>query len=94
MKLRKEMEQELKSIAVEMANSAKAIAERKIIDKGFGEKYSEAGAPAFFLLEKTLNNKGKAFLKKKIKNKELATWRELREAQGLQGDYVDLYYSG
>ena len=90
---RKEIEAQLPKIVSEMAHSAKVLAEKNIINDGFGAEYSKNEVPAFFFLGKELNNSGKAFIQKKIKNGEGMNWMALREAQGLPSDHVTLSYS-
>ena len=50
----------LKKSATVMAHDAKALAERIIKDKGFGETYSTNEIPPFWLYEKALNASGKS----------------------------------
>lgn len=87
----------LKDVATTVSLSGKAIAERTIKDKGFGEQYSATKVPAWFMDGKELNASGSSFIarKKKSKNKaeQLTNWAEFREAQGLQSGHVDLSYA-
>lgn len=93
--LKREFNNELEMIATEMANNAKALSNRNIVDHGVeGAAYSNVVYSTFFLEGKELNAKGKTFIKSKKKKKQLTNWREFREAQGLQGDHVDLTYTG
>lgn len=92
-KARKDIEASLPNIVREFAMSAKVLAERNIIEEGFGKEYSKNELPAFFFEGKELNNAGKAFIKKKKKAGEGLTWAALREAQGLPTDHVTLSYS-
>lgn len=66
---------------------------QQIKREGVG-KYSPKTYSAHFLKGKQLNNLGKTFIESKIKKKEKTNWAELRKAQGLQTQYVDVYYSG
>jgi hypothetical protein len=92
---RTDLNSNLEAIVTEMANNAKALAQRNIIDKGLtGREYSRAGVPAYWLLPKALNQAGVKFVKSKIKSKEPIAWRDLRDAQGMQTAHIDLYYSG
>lgn len=84
---------QLADIAAEMALNAKALAQLNIEKKGIGFRYSENGVPPFFMFNKVLNARGLLFLKAKQKAKQLVTWGDLREAQGLQAVFVDLAYS-
>jgi hypothetical protein len=91
--LKANMQNAFEDIATEMANSGKSLAERAIISRGLpGEKYSTADVPAFWLMDKALNAKGRKFLKSQAQDG--TNWGELRAAQGLPNDKVDLYYSG
>lgn len=97
---------QLPEILLEAATSVslagKALAERTIKDKGFGEKYSQQEIPVWFLEGKELNAAGSAYIKSKKngkgKNKNpeadgMGNWEEFRKAQGLQTGFVDLSYS-
>jgi hypothetical protein len=100
----------LPDVAATLALSAKAIAERKIKDVGFGALYSENRIPAWYLDGKELNAAGLVYLqtKKKQDAKNTKTvkgikiypedygvnWKEFRNAQGLQTGHVDLTYTG
>lgn len=57
-----EVKKRLPEIATVLALSAKALAERRIKDKGFSEVYSQNQVPAWFLHGKELNQKGVKFL--------------------------------
>lgn len=83
----------LSQVATSVSLSGKALAERTIKDKGFGEMYSNTKVPAWFMTGKELNASGKNFIDRKKKDKELTNWKEFREAQGLQTGVVDLSYS-
>ena len=88
----------LPDVAVSVSMAGKALAERVIKEKGFGETYSTAKVPAWFMEGKQLNGKGLTYLtglKSKATEDEPAetTWGEFRAAQGLQSGYVDLSYS-
>lgn len=96
---------ELPVIATTLTVSAKALAERRIVEKGFGAKYSQVDLPSWFLRGKELNQKGTAYLNELDKVQELdaagepkkgkgkTNWGKFRQAQGLQAGYVDLHYS-
>ena len=55
--------QKLPDIATTLTLTAKALAERRIRESGFGADYSNNKIPAFFLEGKELNGSGTAFLK-------------------------------
>jgi hypothetical protein len=86
----------LLEVATSVALTGKALSERTIKDKGFGEMYSSNKVPAWFMTGKELNATGAAFIDKKLKGKtkeeQLTNWKEFRAAQGLQTGYVDLSY--
>lgn len=89
--IEEELPQILGKSAFIMANDGKALAERIIKEKGFGETYSTKEIPPFFLYEKSLNSKGKSYLDSL--DGEGTNWGEFRQAQGLQNKHVDLSYS-
>jgi hypothetical protein len=94
-RIKLEISDNLQAIAAEMANSAKAIAQRNIIDHGFGADYSDHGVPAFWQKGRGLNKAGNSFIDKQIAAGDMdLPWKEIREAQGMPTDHVDLYYSG
>lgn len=95
-KIEAEIRAKLPEVATLLTITAKALAERKIRDHGFGAVYSLNKIPAWFLEGKELNAAGGIFLKKVDKQKEdrgLTNWKEFRQAQGLQTEFVDLGYS-
>ena len=81
-------------IVEEMAISGKSLVQERIQREGFGRRYSEKYVPAFFLYGKALNAQGRAYLEEQDDKNDLTNWKELRAAQGLQTDFVDLTYSG
>lgn len=83
----------LPDVATTLTISAKALAERRIKDKGFGAAYSDEKLPAFFFYDDELNGAGKAFIAKNEEQGEFMNWKDLRNAQGLQTGHVDLSYS-
>lgn len=89
--LKREIDNNLENIASEMANNAKALANRNIVSKGVeGATYSDGLISSFFLKDKEINKKGKKFL---VGKKE-SNWKQFRKAQGLQTAFVDLTYTG
>lgn len=90
---REAIENGLPIIMQEAAQMARVLAERNIVEKGFGETYSTNEVPAFFFLGKELNEKGEKAIKDAQKSKKGLTWGAFREAQGLQSNHVDLHYS-
>lgn len=107
--LQKLMDAEIPALVTTVALSAKALAERRIRETGFGAVYSTKKIPAWFLKDKELNQAGAAFIQDKIKYDEENThvvdgftvyasdygtnWKEFREAQGLPTDHVDFGYT-
>lgn len=84
--------------AESMAATAKALAQLTIEKEPILGKYSDGVVPAYWLEGKELNGAGTSFIAKKMEEKEpkdrVTNWKELRRAQGLQTDHVDLTYSG
>lgn len=83
----------LLQVATVVSLTAKALAETTIQNKGFGAMYSDTKVPAWFMTGKELSGAGKAFIEKKEEENEYTNWKEFREAQGLQTNFVDLTYS-
>lgn len=73
--IRQAVRKSLPDIATQVTLSAKAIAERRIKDDGFGAMYSQNKIPAWFLYGKELNQSGTKFLENHGVN-----------VQGKQGD--------
>lgn len=104
-RISREAPEKLLDVATVVSLTGKALAERTIKDKGFGETYSQNPIPVWFFSGKELNQKGNAYIeekqgrgKKKKKGQVefdgLGTWEEFRAAQGLQTKHVDLTFSG
>lgn len=107
--VRQEVLNQLPDIAVSNTIVAKALVERNIREIGFGAKYSGNKLPAWFFLGKEKSNSGKAFIEKKKKEDESKattkngvttyaedagmTWSDLRKAEGLPTDHVDLGFT-
>ena len=89
--IEKELPEILRQSATVMAHDGKALAERIIIDKGFGESYSTNEIPSYWLYGKELNASGKTYLDNL--EGEGTNWGEFRKAQGRQNGHVDLNYS-
>ena len=89
--------------------SAKALAERNIRDRGFGAAYSNHKIPAFNFLGHEKSKAGERFIRQRMKEDDKnativngekvyaegagMTWAELRQAEGLQTDHVDLGFT-
>lgn len=94
-RLRELIKENLPRIATLVTLTAKALAERRIKDKGFGEVYSANPIPVWFFEGKDLRASGRKYIQdKQDKGDGLGTWKEFRQAQGLQTEHVDLTYSG
>lgn len=63
---REAVEKILMDLAIEITITAKAIAERLIVEKGIGYTYSTVLYPAFYLVGKELNGRGTQFLHDKM----------------------------
>jgi hypothetical protein len=89
----------LVKISEEVALDFKALSVRNVQENGVGE-YSKNKLPYFYFLgaDKTKSNAGIKFIadvgKDPKKKKEGLTWAELRDAEGLQTDHVDLTFTG
>jgi|SRR6188768_1024523 len=88
------LEQSLPDIATSVAITAKALAERTIKDKGFGAQYSHTEVPAFWFLGQENTQVGRSFLETAIKEGKGVAWRDLRNAEGMQTEHVDLTFTG
>lgn len=85
----------LPSVATSVTLAAKALAQRSIMEKGFGESYSSNEIPIFFMKGKTKSKRGETFLDGLItKGESMASYKDLRTAEGLQTGHVDLAFSG
>lgn len=73
--------------------AAKALIERNIREKGFGARYSGNELPAWFFEGKEKSKAGEALVKRKKKKGEGMTWADLRVAEGLPIDHVDLSFT-
>lgn len=91
--VRQQVFDKLPELAVQNTILAKNLIERNIRDVGFGAEYSNEAIPAFFFKGKDLNNQGVKFIDDKIAANENMTWAELRKAQGLPTDHVNLSYT-
>jgi hypothetical protein len=85
--IRQAVRQSLPDIATKISLSAKALAERRIKDEGFGEMYSVNKIPAWFLHGKELNQSGVTFLKKHGVNPDTGEQGEgLKKRRKKKGD--------
>lgn len=100
-KARQEILQVLPDIATRNTVVAKALIERAIREKGFGAMYSNNKLPTWFFDGKEKSNAGKSFIAAQKKKDATAdegeevgmTWEDLRRAEGLQTDHVDLGFT-
>lgn len=83
----------LPDIATKVTVSAKALAERNVRNDGFGADYSNNTIPAFFLKGKAKSNAGEKFIEDAEKADEEINWKELRMAEGLPVDKVNLSFT-
>lgn len=87
--------QYLLEAATSVSLTGKALAERTIKDKGFGEQYSQQEIPVWFMEGKELNAAGKTYIeskkpkKGKVKQKKLEdiTERDLVDGMGNWGEF-------
>lgn len=91
----------LVAIAEEAALNTKALVVRRIQSQGVGE-YSEKKMPTFFFMtengspdnRKTKTNSGSKFIADAAVENKMINWADIRDAEGLQTDYVDLTFTG
>lgn len=87
-------EDELVKICGEIAFQARTLIRQRIIDKGLpGRSYSENPLPTFFFEGKENRAAGAALLKRKDKKREGVSYKEWRDANGLQTGHVDLHFT-
>lgn len=65
----------------------------QILSFGVG-RYSKKKYHPSSLKKKVISGAGLSFLETKIQKKEKTNWSELRQAEGLQASFVDLWYTG
>lgn len=93
-KIQDGLQQVLLDSASIIAHDALGLAEQSILEKGFGEQYSDKAIPSYFLKGKEINAGGLSYLQKVEDDPEVvANWKGFRKAQGLQTGFVDLSYS-
>lgn len=92
--IRAGLELALPEIATSVSLTGKALAERTIKEKGFGANYSHSPLPAFWFLGDENTQQGRAFIEEKILKGEGMAWRDLRQAEGMQTEHVDLTFTG
>lgn len=79
----------LSPVAKLVSGTGKTIVENTILNQGFGAEYSDTQLPSWFNKKSTLNKKSTKQMNKKPTN----SWKEIRQAAGLQTAYVDLNFS-
>ena len=96
----------LPDVATSVSLAAKGFSQRTIMERGFGETYSSGEIPIYFLTgftgkngityhPKTKSKRGDKFLEgKKKQGENTVSYSELRQAEGLQINFVDLTFSG
>lgn len=95
----------LPDVATSVSLAAKAYSQITITERGFGETYSSSEIPIYFLTgftgkngitypPKTKSKRGDKFLEgKKKQGENTVSYSELRQAEGLQINFVDLTFS-
>lgn len=89
----KELINAMPTISVQVTSKFLVAKIQQIRKVGIGQ-YSTKTYSASFLKGKELNAAGKSFIENKRKAKQKTNWKEFRMAQGLQGSFVDVSYSG
>ena len=96
----------LPDVATSVSLAAKGFSQRTIMERGFGETYSSGEIPIYFLTgftgkngitynPKTKSKRGDKFLEgKKKQGENTVSYSDLRQAEGLQINFVDLTFSG
>jgi hypothetical protein len=90
----------LVDIASEAALNTKALVVKRVQENGLGQ-YSERDMPSFLFFDgsepdpnKTKSNAGIKFIKDSYKKRDNINWADIRDAEGLQTDHVDLTFTG
>jgi len=104
-RMEQQITESLVEISEEAALNTKALVIKRIQEDGIGS-YSTKKIPAYLMMEdkatvrldKTKSNAGINFIKKKAAEKDpkdrLLNWADIRDAEGLQTDHVDLTFTG
>lgn len=99
--VKNEIEKKLPDFAVQNTIEAKALIERNIRAVGFGAHYSGNKLPTWFFEGKAKSGAGEAYIER-IKKQDAKlpegeeggmTWADLRKAEGLPTDHVDLSFT-
>lgn len=104
-----DLQNALPELALRNTIAAKALVERNIREFGFGAQYSNNRIPAFRFLGQEKSKAGERFIRQRMKEDDKnativngekiyaegagMTWAELRQAEGLQADHVDLGFT-
>ncbi len=97
-RIRDELPEEAEKIAIKMAQDHIGVVVPRIKTEGIpGESYSDKGVPAY-LVEKNPYASQSAtgfarMIKQKKKSKETVSWKDVREANGRQTNFVDFSFS-
>lgn len=96
--VRDELPKEAERVAVSMASNHKAVVVQRIREKGIpGEQYSNKGVKPELIENNSYARQNSAgfdrMIKQKKKNNELVSWKDVREANGLQTNHVDFSFS-
>lgn len=94
------VEDSMKNISEEVALNALALITNRIQQEGLPNKprYSSNKVPAFLYLldggRKLDTEQTRAFVRRKVKQKDMTNWAEIRNAHGNQSAFVDLTFTG
>lgn len=80
--------QDLLPLATTISITAKALANRTIVDRGIGYTYSKNPLPAFFFYGKELNQSGKSFLEK-LTNKDKSKSKKKKIEDITEADLIE-----
>lgn len=100
-RVKQELNEKLPDFALINTITAKALIERNIREFGFGAHYSGNKLPTWFFDGRAKSKAGEAFIKAQEKRDAAAkegddtgmTWADLRRAEGLPVDHVDLGFT-
>lgn len=89
------LEQAMPDLVERMAIQVKAVAQNKIQSQGVkGKQYSRNKLPVYYFYDSVQNASGRRLLESEESKREGLAWRDIREAEGKQTNFVDLTYTG
>jgi len=95
--LRDNLPSEMEGISVAVAQTHMATVVPRIKAEGIPrQQYSEKGVPAYLVEKNTYARQNAGFermIKRKKKSGELVSWKDVREANGRQTNFVDFSFS-